>query len=182
MLTEEEIKDFFKDKTVEWSIIRTMKIKLKNGNQEHHVSYPETLEQLQAAFIKARDELLFAQGRMQRLNMPKDLSQQISEQPKEGCCHESKKTMGVGGMVAAIASGKIDEETMKSRLEKCSNCQIKDIEGERLYRIYKDVPYCGVPRLKDMDKIQRFERDYGCGCNLKQKTRYNASKCPLGIW
>lgn len=184
MLTQEELAEFFKDKNVEWTVFNTIKIKSKNSLHEHHFPYPENLEQLQTYFNTARNELLFAQGRVQRSIEPVNQNQSPKELVKNECCgkSESTKTIGAGSAIKAVLSGRVTEEIIKARLEACHNCQIKDIDGERLYRIDTGMPFCGIPRLSDIKKIKRCERDYGCGCNLKVKTRYKISICPFGVW
>lgn len=97
------------------------------------------------------------------------------EKPCVGC----SKTLGVVSYIQAVASGKVSVAEQMGRYSICMQCQIKDKDGVRLFRMIENKPYCGTPRSEN---ILRNEKEYGCGCNLFDKTKYKASACPHSQW
>lgn len=95
---------------------------------------------------------------------------------------EDNKTFGLQSLTEARLSGAATTEVQAARLITCAACRIKDLDGDRLYRVLNGEPHCGTPRLVQLSKIRRDERHWGCGCNLIEKATYNSSECPFGVW
>jgi hypothetical protein len=110
-------------------------------------------------------------------------------EPKQPCgCMEKinrtkdGKTLGVVSLGKALLGGAALPEIATRRLAICQACQATDPTGARLYRVIDGRAYCGVPRLADMSKVYRDEREWGCGCELAWKAGLVAAGCPLGQW
>ena len=94
------------------------------------------------------------------------------------------ETWGLVGLVKGLWGGAAPAMIADARLIICRNCQEKDSNGERLFRLGKNEGevYCGLPRLNELIKIRRNESLDGCGCELTFKTSRAESACPFGKW
>jgi len=93
------------------------------------------------------------------------------------------KTTGIASMLRAKMGKKVNEHTRRSRWALCVSCDIKDKDGDRLFREVKGVPYCGIPRsIWNPTKIIRNEKEIGCGCNLEDKVTWENAFCPHKRW
>jgi ADP-heptose:LPS heptosyltransferase len=96
---------------------------------------------------------------------------------------ESKKALGIVSYLSAKAGKLVSEQVQKIRLAICHTCQETEAGTTvRLFRKIDEKDYCGTPRLADLRKIYRDETEIGCGCNLEDKSRYDAAQCPRKLW
>ena len=191
MLEMDEIQEFFKEKTdihVEFVNV-VLRFRLKDGIYEHDVNAPDTIEKFQEAYEKVKKELQELDGiATTASNVSNPTLEVITE--ASGCSgcggnqirEVDNEVWGVESLLEAKASGDAPEAIQKERFAICKNCQIKDVDGNRLYREQNGKSYCGIPRLEEFAKIKRDERHWGCGCDLQTKVLYNASKCPFVVW
>lgn len=98
------------------------------------------------------------------------------------CCGKRIITTGVVSLAKALISGRASPAVAAKRLAICEACRITDPDGTRLYRVIDDKAYCGVPRLADVTKIFRDEREEGCGCELRDKVQWRKVSCPNSRW
>lgn len=198
MLTENDINNFFiSKKDIEVRIDKyVLSFKIPNGIYEHFCNSPASLDALDLLYNKNKADLQkmeddYAKSRNETESLNKGIIIKEkrcgncggnTEQDKQKIKEINNKTWGLGNLAKAIASGVVSEEIKNIRFEKCSKCEIKDIEGNRLFREENGVNYCGVPRLAELAKIKRDERHWGCGCELHEKIKYNSSECPFKVW
>ena len=146
----------------------------------------EFLKKLQAIANRAEPLLSNSTDRTKSWRVVEAQKQAATPQPerKKGDCLScaEKRSMSFGALDAAVAimSGRVPEEIAEARFAVCEICDKVDDKGERLFREVKDKHYCGEPRIGW--KVYRDEKESGCGCNLKDKVKFNGSSCPWGIW
>lgn len=85
----------------------------------------------------------------------------------------------------AIAGKKAEQEEFERRKAICQECDLKDGDGERLYRNVSPMrpfgatPHCGAPFVQ---MPVRDETVDGCGCMLEAKWAAAKEHCPVGKW
>jgi hypothetical protein len=102
--------------------------------------------------------------------------------PKKGCCGKNKKTTGVGSYIKAKQSGLAPLQAQQERFSICQKCTETEEHKENKPRLFREIKgrfYCGKPWIT---KFYRNDIDFGCGCNLREKVKYNDSACPRGHW
>lgn len=112
----------------------------------------------------------------------------VAVRPCKGC----GKSLGVGSLAEALLSGEAPLAFQEARVQVCEHrCTAVDSQGNKIYRVIDGVGFCGVPRpgarsliptLEEMKMMYRDETKDGCGCPVKEKAKYKASRCPLGLY
>jgi len=93
---------------------------------------------------------------------------------------KGEATTGALAYLRAKTSSKVPEPTRAARMQLCSTCEERcTVTNLQLYRMVGGVPYCGVPRQRD---IIRDEKAVGCGCDLTDKVTWWKASCPRGRW
>lgn len=81
----------------------------------------------------------------------------------------------------AWRSGEASAMDQTARLVTCQMCEEKDADGVKLFRRVTETSwFCGQPA--SLGTLGRSMESYGCGCELHEKVKYKASRCPRGKW
>ncbi len=201
MLSENDINNFFISKhDIEVSILNcVIELKLPNGVYAHSCNAPSTLEELDTLYNKTKNDLLLKDEKFHSVKKDNKAIENgvIVENKKCGGCHSNSsvknfvekeieardnKTWGLINLSKAVISGEVSNVVRNYRFQTCLKCEIRDIDGARLFREEDGIYFCGIPRLSELAKIKRDERHWGCGCELEEKIRYIDSECPFKVW
>jgi hypothetical protein len=91
-----------------------------------------------------------------------------------------RRVLGWLSFFRAKASGRAEKNLADLRYSLCHACtERSEATGDRLFREVDGTYYCGKPR-----KWLEWRDEYaeGCGCDLSEKARYEASRCPRRLW